>query len=255
MTAAPPAIRCILFDLGGTLWRDGAPAVVEREEWAAATRAGATLRALSAPEMITWEDAADGHHLQQLVLRELRAAYAAEPLREPDYAALTQDILRRLGHTRADTHWGRMIYEALRVRSVHTRILFPDVLSTLTVLWQRGYALGVVTNRAYGGPIFLDDLRQLGLLSFFDPRHIAISADLGWRKPHEAMFRHALAGLDRTTDETAMVGDQLRADVWGAAQLGMFTIWRPHVVRPELSALVTPDAVIGQIADLLALFA
>jgi putative hydrolase of the HAD superfamily len=255
MTAAPSAIRCILFDLGSTLWEHGEPAVIRREKQVVEAHAGATLRALLAPETVTWEDAAYGHDLRQLVLCGIRAAHSTDPLLEPDFAALTQDILQSLGHTRADTRWGRVIYEALRVRSVRTRVLFPDVLSTLIVLRQGGYKLGIVTNRAYGGSIFLDDLRQLGLLSFFDQRHIAISADLGYRKPHSALFLHALSELGCATHETAMVGDQLGADVYGASLLGMFSIWRPHPAETEKPSLVTPDAVIGQIADLLALFA
>ena len=78
---------------------------------------------------------------------------------------------------------------------------------------------------------------------------------LSWtRKPHPAIFMHALNGLRRASHESAMVGYRLDADVLGAAQLGMFTIWRPHRDEPQTPGRVTPDTVITQIADLLDIF-
>lgn len=254
MTNAPTTIRCILFDLGHTLWAPGDPAVVRRAEMDAEARTGATLRALLSPEVPAWDDPDCGHDLRQRFFRHLYAAHGAEPLLEPDFAALIRGILQSMGITRADTQWGALLYEAMRVRSSHTHVLYPDVLSTLEILQQRGFALGVVTNRAYGGPPFLDDLDRLGLLRFFDPQHIAISADLGYRKPHPDIFLHALAGLDRAPRETAMVGDKLSADIIGAHQLQMFSIWRPQVTETELPVQIEPDAVITQIADLQMLF-
>jgi HAD superfamily hydrolase (TIGR01509 family) len=254
MTTAPTTIRCILFDLGHTLWAPGDPAVMRREEMDAEARTGATLRALLSPDEVTWDDAGCGHDLRQHFFRQLYAAHDAEPLLEPDFAALIRDILHSMSITRADTQWGALLYEAMRTRWAHTHVLYPDVLSTLDILQQRGYALGVVTNRAYGGPPFLDDLDQLGLLRFFDPQHIAISADLGYRKPHPDIFLHALAGLDRAPRETAMVGDRMGADIIGAHQLRMFSIWRPQVTETELPVQIEPDAVITQIADLQMLF-
>jgi HAD superfamily hydrolase (TIGR01662 family) len=254
MAEAPRDIRCILFDLGSTLWDAGDPAVMRREDAAAEARTGGTLRALLAPESVAWDDGARGRELRSRFFTALHAAYVAEPLLEPDYAALTHEILLSLGIAKADTHWGATIYEAMRVRSVHARALFPDVLSTLETLRQRGYALGVVTNRAYGGHVFLDDLRQMELLRFFDPRSIAVSADLGYRKPHPAIFLYALAGLECVPHQTAMVGDKLAADILGASRLGMLSVWRPYATKTEPPLDIVPDAVIGQTADLLALF-
>jgi FMN phosphatase YigB (HAD superfamily) len=117
------------------------------------------------------------------------------------------------------------------VRSSEARALFPDTLRTLAVLKERGYVLGVVTNRHYGGDQFLDDLRQVGLLTFLDHRYLAISADLRYRKPHSALFQHALDGLGYPATAGAMVGDNLVADIWGAQRLGLFSVWKP---KPQL---------------------
>jgi putative hydrolase of the HAD superfamily len=257
MTSAPAAIRSILFDLGSTLWEHAEPATIQREEAAADARAGATLRALLVAEMDAQDEQEDrtrGHELRQRWFQAVMYAYAAEPLLEPDFPSLARDVIRSMGHTQADERWGALVYEVMRVRSLHARVLFPDVLATLEILRERGYALGVVTNRAYGGPVFLDDLRQMGLLRFFEPQTIAISADLGYRKPHPAIFQYALEGLGRAPHETAMVGDKLYADVQGAHQLGMYAIWRPAAHEADMPVGITPDAVIRQTDDLLTLF-
>ncbi len=92
---------------------------------------------------------------------------------------------------------------------------------------QRGFLLGVVTNRLYGGEPFQEDLRTLGLLNYFDPRHMAISGDLGIRKPNPAIFLHALKALEVVPEHAAMVGDSLNADILGAQKLGILAIWKP----------------------------
>jgi hypothetical protein len=80
----------------------------------------------------------------------------------------------------------------------------------------------------WGGNYFLDDLRQLGLLDYFDTRAIAISADVGVRKPHPDLYLRACRTLGLVSEETAMVGDSLRTDILGAQRLGMFTVWKPR---------------------------
>jgi putative hydrolase of the HAD superfamily len=192
--------------------------------------------------------------LRERYFRALLSAHTEQPLLEPDFASLVLHVLEGMGYHPVQQRWGPMLYEAMRVRSVYARVVFSDALSTLEALRDRGYALGIVTNRAYGGPVFLEDLRAMGLLRFFEPRHIATSADLGYRKPHPAIFRYSLDGLARAPQESAMVGDRLEADVVGAAELGMFTIWRPHRNETQVPDHIIPDAIITHIADLLDLF-
>jgi putative hydrolase of the HAD superfamily len=254
MTAALSGIRCILFDLGSTLWEKRDAETLQWHERAAEANAVATVRALSAPDTLGLDDATWGWDLREHVRQEIKAAHAADPMVEPDFALLTRRTLHAVGIAQADERWGATVYEALRVRSLLTRKLFDDALPTLAILRERGYALGIVTNRAYGGPVFLDDLCQMGLLEYFDPQHIAISADLRYRKPHPNIFRYALARLGTAPSETAMVGDQLGADVLGATFLGLFSIWKPKSGENEPSSMIVPSSTIFQIAELLAMF-
>jgi putative hydrolase of the HAD superfamily len=50
------------------------------------------------------------------------------------------------------------------------------------------------------------------------------SSEIGLRKPHPAIFEHALGALGVEPERTLFVGDRLFEDVRGAAELGMTTV-------------------------------
>jgi HAD superfamily hydrolase (TIGR01509 family) len=137
-------------------------------------------------------------------------------------------VLRRWGIEGGEHALAATLFEALNVRMAEAHPVFDDVIATLATLQQRGFLLGVATNRPWGGQTFRDDLKTLGLLDYLDPRAIAVSADLGVRKPHPALFLHALRGVGVAPEEAAMVGDSLRKDILGAQALGMVAIWTPR---------------------------
>ena len=73
----------------------------------------------------------------------------------------------------------------------------------------------------------------MGLLDYFEYEHMAISADLGIRKPNPDIFMHALNKLKIRPEEAAMVGDSLKADIQGAKMLNMLAIWKPKASLRE----------------------
>lgn len=221
-------IRCILFDFGDTLWTRKDKATWYRLEQAANQTAVAVLRShLPASYLPALDDSKLGLETRRAIDHAIREKKRQDPEHEPNFVALVQEALRSIGITHVSQTLSEAIFEALRVRIGASRDLFEDTLSTLTALKERGYTLGVVTNRHYGGPPFQEDIRDLGLLDYFDARHMAISADLGVRKPNPAIFLHALDGLGFSPQEAAMVGDSLSADVGGAKRLNIFAIWMP----------------------------
>jgi HAD superfamily hydrolase (TIGR01549 family) len=145
----------------------------------------------------------------------------------------TMEALQQLGIAEANRTLGEAIYEALRIRIPDSRELFDDTPYTLAELKRRGYILGVVTNRHYGGLPFYEDLQTMGLLDYFEYEHMAISADLGIRKPNPDIFTHALNRLQVQPEEAAMVGDSLKADILGARLLNMLAIWKPKAALRE----------------------
>jgi len=185
------------------------------------------------------EDLALGWHLRESFNKHVRATIRSNPGIEPQGALAARDTLLQCGIGGIDLSLGAAFFEALRVRIPESRPLFEDTLSTLAALQQRGFLLGVVSNRIWGGRPFQADLQTLGLHNYFDLRTIAVSGDLGVRKPNPAIFLHALDALNVPPEEAAMVGDSLSTDIVGAQKLGIFAIWKPKPkVRERMRELL-----------------
>ncbi len=199
-----------------------------------------------------------GALLRREVEKSIRVRTRENPLYEPDFIQAAVGALQGLGVPGVDNGLGEAIYEALRVRSADSRELFEDTFSTLDSLKRRGYLLGVVSNRHYGGEPFREDLRVIGLLDYFDYSHMAISADLGVRKPHPDIFMYALNALGALPEEAAMVGDLLRADIAGAKMLNIAAIWKPYRLhrrrQRDDETGIEPDVRIEHLRELLDIF-
>jgi len=177
--------------------------------------------------LLNTSDEALGKRLRDAVEEHLRDMIRQEPDLEPNTGLAIVQVLRRWGIQDVAVTDGETIFEALRVRIPASRPLFDDVLSTLETLQQRGFLLGIVSNRHWGGKLFQEDLQTLGLLEYFDLRHMAISVDLGMRKPNPAIFLHTLNALNVAPEQAVMVGDSLLSDIVGGKMLGLFTVWKP----------------------------
>lgn len=229
-------IRCLLFDLGETLWTRKDQLTWKKRGQESQQRALALLQEHFAPHVFPATDGADlGRQVEKAISQQTRLMIIDNPGLEPDPIQATTRALQELGFPSIEPSFARTIFESLRIRIPNSRGLFPDILPTLKELQQRGFLLGVVTNRNHGGPLFLEDMHTMGLLDYFAVPHVAISADLGIRKPDPAIFMHALNALNVAPEEAAMVGDSLRADIVGAQNLGIFAIWKP---KPELMSEV-----------------
>lgn len=68
------------------------------------------------------------------------------------------------------------------------------------------------------------DWQRLGFGELFDA--FVTSEDVGYCKPHPAMFRTALRELGVRPEEAAMIGDRPERDIAGAHALGLRTIWK-----------------------------
>jgi putative hydrolase of the HAD superfamily len=87
---------------------------------------------------------------------------------------------------------------------------------------------------------------------------VTISEAVGWRKPRREIFESLLGELGLAPGEVLHVGDNLEADVGGAAALGMRTAWLTRRVGDPAAALERykgppPDLTIADLAELPAL--
>lgn len=130
---------------------------------------------------------------------------------------------------------------------------YPDVVSTLTELKQRGYKLGVVANQKYGTE---QRLKNWNLLQFFD--FIAASAELGMAKPEPAIFEWSLEQADCHPQNVVMVGDRLDNDMAPANRFGIHSVRLLRGLgayhKPQ-SADEKPEYTISSLAELLDLLA
>jgi len=219
-------IKAVLFDLGDTLWHfpNMPPHIVIREE--TVRRINAVLR--------TWGVEPDGgllflgRDIRMAVERQTAEAYRTDYM-SPDYPDLCAEVAGSFG-LRLNQEQTLELWDAWNLGGqFFGRTLFPDALDTLRWLLERGFKLGAVTDRAFGGPRFMAEMAEYGLDGFFGV--VTISSDVGYLKPHPKIFQHALEALEVAPEETVMVGDSLRCDVAGAKGLGMVAVWK----RPPLN--------------------
>ncbi len=129
----------------------------------------------------------------------------------------------------------------------------PDTLPVLDALRER-FRLAVVSNYFLVRPI-LRTLEGFGIATRLEAA--VVSAEVGWVKPRPEPFREALRRLGARPAECVFVGDNLHADVGGAAALGMRTVLTREWVSGALAIDVEagpgaprPDAVVDRLADL-----
>jgi len=103
-------------------------------------------------------------------------------------------------------------------------------------------------------PTALRILEENGLHDHFGP--LVISDAVDCRKPAAGIFEVVLAGLEVAADRVLHVGDNLAADVSGAAAVGMRTAWITRSV-PDRDAAITahagpaPDIEIADLSELI----
>jgi putative hydrolase of the HAD superfamily len=126
-----------------------------------------------------------------------------------------------------------------------------DALPMLETLKSSGYRLGVISNADYA-----NDVETLIDKGHFRPymEIILISAREGWRKPHPAMFQKALDFFQVPASQAVMVGDTLDADIAGANQMGIASVWIcRRADRPENNnqiGKIHPGAVVENLSEL-----
>jgi FMN phosphatase YigB (HAD superfamily) len=244
-------IRAIVFDLFDTLVdlpMDTLPRV-EIEGRHLMSTAGALHEALRARAPVAFGDFV---RALAAVDREWRATHW-----ERDRELSTRDRFARVAKALdlddpelpailTDVHMGML--ESIAVAPAHHAAL-------LARLHER-FRIGLCSNWTWT-PTALAILETTQLRASLDA--VVISADHGLRKPRREIFESALAALDVTPDEAVHVGDNLNADVAGAAALGIRTVWITRCITDPPAALARhtgarPDHQIADLTELEPLF-
>ena len=228
-------VRAVLFDWGDTLIRFA----YEPELVSAGHRAG--LEAIGR-DGLPEADAVTAH------FRERYEPFFWVPgtVDELEYPGLVRELLAEFGFEPTEEEVGRFL-EAEHAAWAPARQLGATSLALLESLRARGLKVGLVSNAFDPGWILHRTLTEMGLAERLD---VAVfSSEVGKRKPHPAIFEHALAALDVRPEDALFVGDRLFEDVRGAADLGMRTVqalWfradeNPDGAEPDFQAFTPHD--------------
>lgn len=179
------------------------------------------------------------------------------------------ELLARKGFRNVPEAVVRDALDAMYAVTQQNWVLEDDAIPTLEILRGRGYRLGMISNTS-------DDknVQQLvdrwKLRPFFET--IITSAGCGIRKPDERIFRLALNHFEVPPGRAAMVGDTPDADILGANQIGMYSIWvtrrvagpdpvtgfrreRADERSEQSSPPIQPDATVGKLSEIPSIFA
>ena len=108
-----------------------------------------------------------------------------------------------------------LVFRALSM--VKTVRLYPHVLTVLETLRRQGKGLYLLSNAQ--AVFTMAELGKLGLLSRFDG--IVLSSDAGVKKPDKAIFEYLLSKYGLRPEACVMIGNDINADMGGAASVGM----------------------------------
>jgi FMN phosphatase YigB (HAD superfamily) len=197
-------LRAALIDVGGTLWPELGPPSDQQE------RRLQELLGL------------DEHQASQLAdaLNRSVSPWESPLVLEQDTDALIGDVLRRLRVTNVDR---RAVRQAMCVPASNGATLFPEAPQLLRTIADHGSRTVLVNNTAWRDA---DDYRRD--FEFFDVsdqiHSIIASLDVGFRKPHQAIFRVAIAAAECTAPECVFLGDSEEKDIAPAVAHGMRSI-------------------------------
>ncbi len=99
----------------------------------------------------------------------------------------------------------------------------PDMPAFLAFLKAENIRTGVISNLGFSGESLRRRLDRL--LPDNDFRFVIATSDYGIRKPAPAIFRLALTKTGAAASNVWYVGDNARADVFGASSVGMVPVW------------------------------
>lgn len=206
-------LRGVIFDLGSTLIRFTGDweQVLERS------------RLQLGQDLLARGVALDLETFNPLFRQAMVESYQRrdEDCRERTTASVLLEVLQSLG---VEDPGQAQIDAALRWMYALSEAcweLMPGAIELLEAL-QANMRLGIISNAGDEANVqrLID---KTGLRPFVDP--ILISAAEGIRKPHRALFEKVLGSWQLEPQQVVMVGDNLEADIYGAEQVGMDSIW------------------------------
>lgn len=135
-----------------------------------------------------------------------------------------------------------------KIENTQLRVQAPE---TLRGLRSRGLRIGILSNST--NPLVIRRMIcQAQLATLIDV--VVVSADLGICKPAPGIFTYGLEQLGTQPNETWMVGNDLYADIHGAASVGLTSVYVAAKSENTNHPLAgTPAFTVAELREVLAL--
>jgi 2-haloalkanoic acid dehalogenase type II len=235
--------KAVLFDLGGTLVHfDGA--------WHEVMQA-ATVQLLEHLQGLGFK--LDGESFLNEFQQRLEEYYVQREAEFIEYttARILRDMLFNLGNKEVTIEMLAPALERLYAVSQAHWKPEPDADKTLKMLKQAGLQLAVISNAGDDADV-QTLVNNSGLRPYLD--FALSSAACGIRKPNPLIFKIALEQWALHREDVIMVGDTLGADILGARNAGITSVWITRRAdtpanRDHLDT-IKPDFTISALAEL-----
>ena len=128
-------------------------------------------------------------------------------------------------------------------------VLENDALETIQKLRSQNYQLGIFSNAGDDKDV-QELIEGFGIRPYFD--FVLTSAACFYRKPHPRTFEIALAQWSISPEDAVMIGDSLQADIYGAKNINMQTIWikRRAQFNADEEQRIHPDFCVDSLEEL-----
>ena len=127
------------------------------------------------------------------------------------------------------------------------KLLFPHTLEILNYLAAKNYSLHLITNGFEKTQ--WSKLNNSGLSGYFT--HVITSEASNSLKPKKEIFDFAMDKAKSTLPESIMIGDNLDADIQGAMNAGMDTVFVNHI---NAVAEIKPTYTVTHLKELESIF-
>lgn len=124
-----------------------------------------------------------------------------------------------------------------------TGVVHPRATASVVATIGRTHRLAVVSN-TNEADLVPRHLAEMGIADRFDA--VITSVEVGWRKPHPAIYQSALTALGITASAAVFVGDSHDADYLGPEAAGITA----YLIDPQRRHDVPEERRLDSLADL-----
>lgn len=101
--------------------------------------------------------------------------------------------------------------------------VIPGIKEILTYFNNNGILVMALSNSTFSNAAIKAKLRHHGLLKYLD--FVIVSSNYLFRKPSPWLFQMGLKKLNLDAEDVWMIGNDYEADIIGAKECGLFTVW------------------------------